>query len=215
MMSGCILTCDWQSIRGDPCNQFSEENFISDGSTPTTCQLPPISLPGAFTRSESTVRLQPYLIQSLVLNSQNGTLYGSVYAAIDPPAWIWQVEFTGTCTPHACSFFETEIINLIFEDGMIVCNSSTLVCHGLTQSDAGVLQCYFHNEDLCVTGTLQMADTQDQISGSGSGFNPIATPLNYLLSNSRYMETYHLKSEVGCSASASNAEHTIECEACK
>jgi len=31
MMSGCILTCDWQSIRGDPCNQFSEENYISDG----------------------------------------------------------------------------------------------------------------------------------------------------------------------------------------
>jgi len=76
----------------------------------------------------------------VVLNSQNGTLYGSVYGVIDPPAWIRQVEFTGTCTPHACSFFETEIINLIFEDGMIVGNSSTLVCHRLTQSDAGVLQ---------------------------------------------------------------------------
>ena len=95
---------------------------------------------------------------------------------------------------------------------MVVGNSSTLVCHRLSQSDAGVLQCYFHKEDLCVTGMLQMADTQDQISGSGSGFDPTATLLNSLLSNSSYMETYHLKSGVGCSASASNAEHTIECE---
>ena len=148
----------------------------------------------------------------MVLNSQNGTLYGSVHGVINPPAWIQQVEFTGTCTPHACSFFDTEIINLIFEDGMVVGNSSTLVCHRLSQSDAGVLQCYFHKEDLCVTGMLQMADSQDQISGSGSGFDPTATLLNYLLSNSSYMETYHLKSGVVCSESASNAEHTIECE---
>ena len=212
MICGTALTCDWQSIRGDPCDQFSQDNFIADGSTPYICQLPPITQPGVFTSSESTVRLQLHLIQTVVLNSQNGTLYGSVHGVINPPAWIRQVEFTGTCTPHACSFFDTEIINLIFEDGMVVGNSSTLVCHRLSQSDAGVLQCYFHKEDLCVTGMLQMADTQDQISGSGSGFDPTATLLNYLLSNSSYMETYHLKSGVGCSASASNAEHTIECE---
>ena len=158
MICGTGLTCDWQSIRGDPCDQFSQDNFIADGSTPYICQLPPITQPGVFTRSESTVKLQPHLIQSVVLNSQNGTLFGSVYGVIDPPAWIRQVEFTGTCTPHACSFFETEIMNLIFEDGMIVCNSSTLVCHVPTQSDAGVLQCYFHDEDLCMTGTCMQLD---------------------------------------------------------
>ena len=61
-----------------------------------------------------------------------------------------------------------------------------------------------------------MADTQDQISGSGSGFNPTctATLLNYLLSNSSYMEMYHIKSGVRCSASSSNTEHTIECNYC-
>jgi len=63
-----------------------------------------------------------------------------------------------------------------------------------------------------VTGMLQMADTQDQISGSGSGFNPTATLLNYLLSDNSYMKMYHTKSGVRCIASSSNAEHTIECK---
>ena len=210
VITGLTLTCDWQSIRGDPCNQFSEENFMSDGSTPYTCLPQPLSQPGDFTGSESTVRVRPHIIQTLLLNSRNDTLYGSVYTAVDPPSWIQQVEFIGTCTPHACSFFETEI-NLLFEDSAVVDNSSTLVCHGPTHSEAGVLQCYLHEAELCLTGTLQMADTQDQMSGSASGFDPTASLLNYLLSNNSYTETYYMKSDVRCSSSTSDAEDSTEC----
>ena len=130
--SGTIIAADWQAIRGDPCDQFSEKNFDAHSSCHAVLQT---RVSNNDYNNTGIAPMGP--IDMLVFNS-------SMVTTCTMLTGLEHLEIAGMCTNCNTSIFYGSL-----ESGINQTQEYEFVCR--MQTNLTTLDCYLMIENLCVT----------------------------------------------------------------